>query len=106
LAEQYRNFGEQIQCHGHFFISVESDGIGRPCSALTTRGGRASEAAAQIERRVDQADMRKRLGEIPKQSAAGGIVCLGEQADVVADCEQSLKSQFETASADFRWSEN
>ena len=39
----------------------------------------------EIERRADQADVRKRLGEIAGETAGPRIVFLGQQPDIVAE---------------------
>jgi hypothetical protein len=46
---------------------------------------------SQIERAVDQPDMRERLGEIAEEPPDFGVDLLGEQADVVGEVGHVLK---------------
>jgi hypothetical protein len=42
---------------------------------------------------VDQRDVTEGLGKVADQPAGGGVVLLGEQADVVAQGEQPVEGQ-------------
>src|SRR4051794_16864716 len=73
-----------------------------PARTLPSRSGTAIAALAlapfvrgsmvvQVQRRVDQRQMRESLGEIAKVAARPGIVLLGQQPDIIAQANQSLE---------------
>src|SRR5215212_4826199 len=46
---------------------------------------------AQDERRIDQRQVRERLGEVPKLSVRNGVVLLGEQAQLIAEIQEPFE---------------
>src|SRR3546814_15407414 len=68
------------------------------CSSDLALLGRTA-AAAQVVAGVDQADMRERLREVAELAAEPRVVLLGEQAEVVAQCEQALEQRLGVAPA-------
>src|SRR5437762_10611307 len=47
--------------------------------------------SSEIERRIDQRDVRERLGEIAHLTLRPRIILLGEEPDVIAEREQPLE---------------
>src|SRR5262245_422924 len=64
--------------------------LGRTLLSLRERTP-GSALAAEIERRADDRDVGERLREIPELSFRPRVVLLGQEADVVAQREQSLE---------------
>src|SRR5205085_2059228 len=48
-------------------------------------------ALAEREGRLDQGEVRERLGEVAELAQGDGVVLLGEEAEVVAKVEQALE---------------
>ena len=48
-------------------------------------------AAGQVERCVDQRDVRKRLRKVPELASEPRIVLLGQEADIVAQRQEAFK---------------
>src|SRR5690606_4244589 len=64
------------------FIHVSSVSTPLQCRSMSTR---------QIERRVDEADVRERLRKVAGKPLLRGIVPLRQQAHIVANRQQSLE---------------
>src|SRR5688500_6670849 len=46
---------------------------------------------AEIQRGVDERDVRERLGKVAEETARCGVVLLGEEADIVCKSEEALE---------------
>ena len=52
---------------------------------------RRTTRAREVERRVDEGDVRQSLREVPEHALLDGIVFLGEQADVVPERDEPIE---------------